>query len=80
MSILLDSGKIRCDAPITTLSFKKDVWIFYLGECAPGPGPGDFELTFPTLKTAVDSILDYYFGDPSRMNPPKPLTLDDDVK
>ncbi len=80
MSILIDSGKIRCDAPITTLSFKENVWIFYLGEWPPGPGRGDFELTFPTLKTAVDSILDYYFGDPSRMNSPELVELDDDVE
>ena len=38
-----------------------------------GPGPGDFERTFNSHEDAADAVLEYYFGDPSLMNPPEVL-------
>ena len=72
------SEEIFCDAPSATLYPKNDKWIFKIWECVPGPGPGDFIIDFPSIMDAVEDILDYYFGDPSRMNPPELLELEDD--
>jgi hypothetical protein len=38
-------------------------------ESIPSPGPGDFLNRWPTAEEAIDDVLDYYFGDPSRMEP-----------
>jgi hypothetical protein len=47
--------------------------IFCVKESVPGPGPGDFEEKFDDVESCFKSVLDYYFGDPSRMNPPELL-------
>lgn len=65
--------KILCDGPSTRLYPKDGKWIFELWEFMPGPGPGDFRVEFASITDAVSAILDYYFGDPSKMNPPELL-------
>ncbi len=57
-------------APSSIICEKDGEWIFEVHCYTPGPGPGDFTLSFPSLDSAIDSVLDYYFGDPIRMNPP----------
>lgn len=44
-------------------------WYFEVRVFCPLPGPGDFCNEHGTLAAAVDDALDYYFGDPERMNP-----------
>lgn len=78
--VTIGSEKIVCDAPSTKFFLEGDKWVFSLHELAPGPGPGDFELFFSDIETAVDSIIDYYFGDPGRMNPSELLSCDEDNK
>ena len=58
-------------APKSILCEIDGQWVFEVHCHAPGPGPGDFTLTFPSLQLAIDSIIDYYFDDPVRMNPPQ---------
>jgi hypothetical protein len=55
------------DAPLLWLSTDNGKWVVSLRECIPGPGPGDFENVHDRLGNAISDILDYYFGDPSRM-------------
>jgi hypothetical protein len=62
---------IPCNAPGSSLYPQDGKWIFEVWECIPGPGPGDFQDEFDVLEDAVESVLDYYFGNPSRMNPPE---------
>ena len=42
-------------------------WAFRIWDWCPGPGPGDFEIRYPSLEEGVDAVLEYYFGDPSLM-------------
>lgn len=63
--------KIRCDAPISYLYPKNFKWIFRVGEFTSAVKPGDFEEEFASINDAVSVILDYYFGDSSKMNPPE---------
>jgi hypothetical protein len=69
----VEQDKIRCDAPSAHLYPKEDKWIFEVWEFIPGPGPGDFREEFASITDAIPVILDYYFGDPSKMNPPELL-------
>lgn len=46
-------------------------WHFILQVFCGARGPGDFENEHPTVESAVDDIIDYYFGDPVRMSPPE---------
>ncbi|AFY54715.1 hypothetical protein Riv7116_2190 [Rivularia sp. PCC 7116] len=73
---LLGSDRIPCDAPVANLYPKEDKWIFEISEWVPGPGIGDFQDSFESIDDAVSPILDYYFGDPSRMNPPELLEIE----
>ncbi len=57
------------DAPMSMLerSESSEMWNFSVWEWCPGPGPGDFERSYPALRQAVSDILGYYFGDPGWM-------------
>jgi hypothetical protein len=55
------------DAPALRLSTDNGDWIVSLHEYVPGPGPGDFRHLHGHLADAIADILDYYFGDPARM-------------
>lgn len=65
--------EILCDAPCTSLYPQNGRWIVEVWEFIPGPGLGDFQLAFDQIDDAVSSIIDYYFGNPLRMNPPELL-------
>ena len=65
--------EIICDSPTARFIPSNRKWIFQVHEYIPGPGPGDFREEFSDLHNLCESILDYYFGDPERMNPPEYL-------
>jgi hypothetical protein len=65
------ADKIPVNAPIAQIYPWEGQWIFQVSEYIPGPGPGDFVRFFDTLDEAVTAVLDYYFGDPTVMNPPE---------
>ena len=70
------SEEILCDAPSASLYAENNKWIFQIWESVPGPGIGDFQIEFLSIMDAVEAILDYYFGDSSKMNPPELLELE----
>ncbi len=59
--------EVDMDAPDVKLFFKDGQWIVWGQEGVPVPGPGDFKNSWNTAIEAVEDILDFYFGDPSRM-------------
>ena len=63
--------RIPINAPIAHVYPWEGRWVFQISEYIPGPGPGDFVRFFDTLEEAVTAVLDYYFGDPTLMNPPE---------
>ena len=60
-------GKVEFDAPYVTLHFDQK-WIVEAMDHAPTLGPGDLVNQWETIEEAVNDILDFYFGDPERMN------------
>src|SRR6476469_8797574 len=56
----------QVDAPALYLHWSANAWHVTAGEWVPGPGPGDFVHTWPTVDAAVADILDFYFGAPER--------------
>ncbi len=73
---LFGNDKIPCDAPVANIYPKENKWVFEISEWIPGPAIGDFQHLFGSIDDAVLSILDYYFGNPSRMNPPELLEIE----
>lgn len=67
--------EILCDAPPVFLYPYEGAWMVKVHEWVPGPGVGDFKISFVQLSEAISSVIDYYFGDPVRMNPPELLEL-----
>ncbi|WP_156820192.1 hypothetical protein [Synechococcus sp. PCC 7336] len=61
--------QILTDAPCSRLLIENRKLLFSVREYVPGPGPGDFQEEFEDIELCLKSILDYYFGDPTRMNP-----------
>jgi hypothetical protein len=59
--------EVEFDAPSIRLWFDGEVWLVLAEEYCPGPGPGDFLDDWKTPEEAVEDILDFYFGDPKRM-------------
>lgn len=55
------------DAPMIILYTTGDVWIVHAQESVPEPGATDFINKWNSPEEAVADILDFYFGDPSRM-------------
>lgn len=56
------------DAPHGWLFPNFEKWVFGIMQYCPGPGPGDFWNEHQNLTNAVDDVLDYYFGNPERMD------------
>ncbi len=59
--------RIEFDAPPVWLYGHCEVWVVLAEEYCPGPGPGDFLNEWSSPAEAVEDILDFYFGDPKRM-------------
>jgi hypothetical protein len=57
------------NAPVADVYPWQGQWIFEVSEYIPGPGPGDFQRLFDSLDEAIAAVLEYYFGDPTAMNP-----------
>ena len=74
------SERILCSPPRSMLVQQENSWVFKVWEWTPGPGPGDFRTSYASISDAVDAILDYYFGDPSKMNPPELLAYYEKLK
>ena len=68
--VFFGPDEVICDAPCAHLYPKNDKWLFKVWECVPGPGPSDFLEEYSSIADAISSILDYYFNNPSKMNPP----------
>ncbi len=75
MNVSNNTGKkkVLCDGPSAYLYPDTDKWIFQVWEYMPGPGPGDFQEQFASITDAIPAILNYYFGNPAKMNPPELL-------
>lgn len=67
ISLAPDPPSPKTDAPLLKLMFKDDHWIVNGVDQAGGMGPTDFIDKWATPEEAVKDILDFYFGDPSRM-------------
>lgn len=65
------TGKIvpgtAVNAPVMVLGYHQEKYYVELSEGIGGRIPGDFFNQWPTIDEAIADILDYYFGDPSRM-------------
>jgi len=57
----------KMNAPILTLFSTGDLWFTHVQEHIPNPGAGDFTNEWSSPEDAITDILDYFFGDPSRM-------------
>jgi len=55
------------DAPMLKFMCRDNVWRVDGQDCAGGMGPADFIDEWSTPEEAVQDILDFYFGDPTRM-------------
>ncbi len=56
------------DAPFVVLLSRAEGWMVRAQECIPIPGMGDFVNVWKTADEAIQDILDFYFGNPERMN------------
>jgi hypothetical protein len=59
--------EIQFDAPPVWLFGHGGVWVVQAQDHSPVPGPGDFINEWKTPEEAVQDIVDFYFGDPERM-------------
>ncbi|MGD9682753.1 MAG: hypothetical protein AB7W16_16305 [Candidatus Obscuribacterales bacterium] len=62
----MDSA-LKFDAPLVNLYGDAGSWYVVSVDYTPGPGPGDFSNTWKSAAEAVDDILDFFLGNPSRM-------------
>jgi len=60
--------EVELDAPTVFFHCDGSQWFVTVSESAPGPGPGDFRNSFESPEEAIADVLDYFFGDPARMN------------
>lgn len=56
------------DAPALCLHCNGGRWFVTSDDYVPGPGPGDFVNEWDTPEDAVADVLDFYFGNPARMD------------
>ena len=56
------------DAPSLFFHFDGSDWVVTSHDFIPGPGPGDFVDTWGRPEDAVADIIDFFLGDPSRMD------------
>jgi hypothetical protein len=60
--------EIPINAPAVLLLPTEQGWMVLNQEHIPTSGPGDFKNVWQTQQEAVDDILDFYFGNPARMD------------
>ena len=56
------------DTPTLNFFYSDGNWHVVCHEYKPGPGPGDFHDQWSTGEEAIRDILDFFFGEPARMN------------
>ena len=61
-------GEVLVDTPLVSFFCRDGKWHVESREYIPGPGPGDFRDEWCTAEEAVADILDFFFGDATRMN------------
>jgi len=61
-------NEVDMDAPTIVFHATSDAWIVLAQNFIPTFGPGDFQNIWDSPEKALDDIIDFYFGDPSRMN------------
>lgn len=61
-------GGCKLDAPSLSLHSGGARWFVTSHDFIPGPGPGDFVNEWATAEEAVADVLDFYFGNPARMD------------
>jgi hypothetical protein len=62
----LESG-IVLDAPVVKSHHRDGLWFVTVHEFIPGPGPGAFVNRWDTPEEAASDIINYFLGDPARM-------------
>jgi len=62
---------IDFDEPKCELTLEHNRWVVRVHVYVLGPGLGDFEEKFTLLSEAVNSVVDYYFGNLEKVNPEK---------
>lgn len=55
------------DAPMLMFYTWDGEWVVRGQECVPSPGPADFQNAWQNPEDAISDILDFFFGDPTRM-------------
>jgi hypothetical protein len=65
---------IVVDAPWLCLHCDDGRWFVTSHDYVPGPGPGDFVDEWTSPEEAVSDILDFYFGNPARMDVKRPTS------
>jgi hypothetical protein len=69
--VTIDDDGPQCpdeiDAPMLKLMCLENIWRVDGQDCAGGMGPADFINEWSTPEEAINDILDFYFGDPTRM-------------
>ncbi len=58
---------VAMDAPDILLFFHDGYWVVMAQEGVPVPGPGDFTNKWKTAEEAVEDVIDFFLGDPTRM-------------
>ena len=56
------------NSPLSHIFKENGKYCFYIWECSPGPCPGDFYNQFDNIEDCLADVIDYYFGNPERMN------------
>lgn len=64
---LAENKEVQFDAPPVWFYGHDGVWVVLAQDYSPVPGPGDFIDELNTPEEAIAKILDFYFGDPTRM-------------
>lgn len=59
---LSEFKEYKSDCPKLGLVFEDGKYLLQCVNWTPGPGPGDFELTFETAEAAVTFALSYFFS------------------
>ena len=62
------STDLVLNAPLVYFHREENDWVVTVHDYMPGPGAGDFVNRHDSADKAIQDILDYYFGDPSRIN------------
>jgi hypothetical protein len=63
-----DGVEIPLDAPVLQIHSEGGRWFVTSHDVIPGPGPADFVREFDRPEQAIADVIDFFFGDPARMD------------